>query len=265
MSTPRRTAPTTLAFHSSRIVVDVGMLIVMAGMSLPFVTTPGGNRSSVFLDALPTLFLLTPIFVITLIPDHTRPIPRILGWVSLVLGLAAFPYSIVKYLDASVLADTLGGSVGTGAGLLVIGTLGSLVGIVIGLTRSFLGLETGGAPGGRRFVRTGGNPARPDTDNLVGTTAMPAPPVSAPAFPGTPSAERTPAGSPARPVGSSRPQPRPRPVPARPMPAENPFGSPLFDSLEIPAIVDADKQASLSFEAEDASERAAADDDDDKD
>ncbi|HEX9977145.1 MAG TPA: hypothetical protein VGB41_00825, partial [Acidimicrobiia bacterium] len=107
VSTPRRAAPTTLAFHSSRIVVDVGMLIVMAGMSLPFVTTPGGNRSSVFLDALPTLFLLAPIFLITLIPDHTRPIPRILGWVSLVLGLAAFPYSIVKYLDSSVLAGTL--------------------------------------------------------------------------------------------------------------------------------------------------------------
>jgi hypothetical protein len=46
------------------------------------------------------------------------------------------------------------------------------------------------------------------------------------------------------------------------MPGENPFGSPLFDSLEIPTFVDADKQASLSFEAEDASERTV---DDDKD
>jgi len=262
VSTPRRAAPTTLAFHSSRIVVDVGMLIVMAGMSLPFVTTPGGNRSSVFLDALPTLFLLAPIFLITLIPDHTRPIPRILGWVSLVLGLAAFPYSIVKYLDSSVLAGTLGGSVGMGAGLLVFGTLVSLVGIGIGLTRSFLGLETGGVPGGHRSLRTRGNPGRPDTKNPVKTMAMPAAPVSATAFPGTPSAEGPPAGSPARPVAPSRPQPRPRPVPARPMPAENPFGSPLFDSLEIPTIVDADKQASLSFEAEDASERTV---DDDKD
>jgi hypothetical protein len=192
--TSRRPAPTTLAFHASRIVVDVGVLIVMLAMSLPFVTTAGGNRSSMLLDALPTVLLLGPIFLITLIPDHTRPIPRVLGWASLVLGLAAFPYAVVKYLDSSVLARTLGGGVGMGARLLVLGSFVTLVGIVIGLARSFLGLEAGGTPGRTKAVRTRPGPAgdadeeieddQPSDDvALVATAPMPTapPPTGRPA------------------------------------------------------------------------------------
>ena len=60
----------------------------------------------------------------------------------------------------------------------------------------------------------------------------------------------------------AHPQPRPRPTPARPMADENPFDSPLFDSIEIPTIVDADKQTSPTVAAEDAGERPADDDPD---
>jgi hypothetical protein len=146
---PQRRANTTLAFHASRIVIDVGVILVMAAMSLPFVQADTGNRSSVAADALPALILVLPIFAITLIPDHTRPIPRPLGWASLVLGLAAFPYAVVKFFDAGVLADTLGGTVGMGARLLVFGTFVVVAGIAVGLTRLAMNLPSGGTPGAR--------------------------------------------------------------------------------------------------------------------
>jgi len=283
--TSRPAAPTTLAFHASRIVVDVGVLIVMLGMSLPFVTTPTGNRSSMILDALPTVALLAPIFLITLIPDHTRPIPRVLGWVSLVLGLAAFPYAVVKYLDSSVLARTLGGGVGMGARLLVLGCFVTLVGIVIGLTRSFLGLEAGGTPGRTKAMRarpgsdaddeTGSEetaPAGEDGDvTLVATAPAPTtkPRRAASATP-PPGGDATPKPEPAAPAPETKPEtaapqatpvdhPQPRPRPSRPGPEENPFGSPLFDSIEMPALPESDREPSLSFEAEDASDRVADD------
>jgi len=272
--TSRRPAPTTLAFHASRIVVDVGVLIVMLGMSLPFVTTSGGNRSSMILDALPTVALLAPIFLITLIPDHTRPIPRVLGWVSLVLGLAAFPYAVVKYLDSTVLARTLGGGVGMGARLLVFGSFVTLVGIVIGLTRSFLGLEAGGTPGRTKAMRTRERPGAASDDTSTETEEAPvedvtlvapspptaAKPVADPgqARPKAPSAPPPPKPEPATasPV-VEHPQPRPRP--SRPAPEENPFGSPLFDSIEMPALPETDRQPSLDLEAEDATDRVVDD------
>jgi hypothetical protein len=151
-TSPQRRANTTLAFHASRIVIDVGVLLVLGAMSLPFVTTEAGDRGSVAADALPALFLVLPIFAITLIPDHTRPIPRPLAWASLVLGLAAFPYAVVKFFDAGVLADTLGGSVGMGARLLVFGTFVVLAGIAVGLTRLAMNLPSGGTPGARTAV-----------------------------------------------------------------------------------------------------------------
>ncbi len=294
--TSRRPAPTTLAFHASRIVVDVGVLIVMLAMSLPFVTAAAGNRSSLTLDALPTVVLLGPIFLITLIPDHTRPIPRILGWISLVLGLAAFPYAVVKYLDSAVLARTVGGGVGTGARLLVLGSFVTLVGIVIGLTRSFLGLEAGGTPGRTKAMRTrsrtedaGDTADTADEEDLTlvaATSAQPGRPAARPA-PTTPRPTARPASPPPRteakpaatpprpqarpgaapsgpgaaprtpPAATEHPQPRPRP--SRPGPEENPFGSPLFDSIEMPALPEPDRQPSLDFEAEDATERTADD------
>ena len=102
---PARTGPTKLAFHASRIVIDAGVLISMAAMSMPFVTTEGADTNSMVADALPVILLLAPIFLVTLLPDHSRPIPMPLGWISLVLGVAAFPYAVVKYLDAANLCS----------------------------------------------------------------------------------------------------------------------------------------------------------------
>lgn len=151
---PERPVQTTLAFHSSRIVIDVGVLIALAAMSVPFVTSPVGDRSGLNADALPALLLLLPIFVVTLIPDHTRPLHPALGWASLAFGLAALPYALVKMLDAAILADTLDGSVGLGSRLLLAGCFVTLVGISIGIYRSLRGLPAGGTPGRNASFRT---------------------------------------------------------------------------------------------------------------
>ena len=132
--------PTRLAFHASRIVIDAGVLLVLGAMSLPFVTAEDFGQRAVAADALPALLLILPIFVITLLPDQTRPIPTALGWLSLLLAATALPYAVVKYFDASTLAGTLRGSVGMGPRILVLGTFVTLGGIVLGLVRNFLGL-----------------------------------------------------------------------------------------------------------------------------
>jgi hypothetical protein len=229
------------------------VLLAMASLSFAFVTSPSGNRTALQADALPAVALLLPIFLITLLPDHTRPLPRPLSWASLVLGLAAFPYAIVKHLDASVLADTLGGSVGIGARLLVFGTFVTLLGIGIGLTRTFLGLPTGAHPSRPRPAQA----ARPRPAPVENTAAARNVPTETERRPDTPQ----PAPADPRPAA-----PSPSPTPRRREPETSPFGEPLFDSLEIPAFVesvDTDVDATLIFDAEVASERAADDDTDD--
>ncbi|HSM01893.1 MAG TPA: hypothetical protein VK960_05585 [Acidimicrobiia bacterium] len=248
MQSQHRPAPTTLAFHASRIVIDVGVLLAMASLSLDFVEGSRTSQSALQADALPAVILLLPIFLITLIPDHTRPLPRPLGWASLILGLAAFPYAIVKHLDASVMAETLDGSVAIGARLLVFGTFVTLVGITIGLTRSFMGLPTGG------------NPAR---RSVTSTTRADKPTVRA-------KAADTASGTDVAAVGEAQPsvpdqveaevrRPERGPSPAD----ENPFEEPLFDSLEIPAFVEPTRESgpsTLVFDAEAASDRVAEED-----
>ena len=81
-----RTGPTELAFHASRIIIDAGVLIVMAAMSMPFVTSEGANRIRWPPTRSPSSCCWHPIFLITMIPNHARPIPMALGWASLVLG-----------------------------------------------------------------------------------------------------------------------------------------------------------------------------------
>jgi hypothetical protein len=225
----------TLAFHASRVVIDLGVLLVLASMSLTYVTAASGNRSALDLDALPVLILVAPIFVVTLIPDHTRPLPRQVAWAALVVGLAAFPYAVVKYLDATVLADTLGGSLGLGARLLVFGDFVVLVGITIGLTRAWMGLASGGSP-----TRIAAKPLRAEAES-------PAEPRPAP-------------------TGAPRPAPPPprsKPRPARVSGEVSPFGEPLFDSLEVPATAPAPppRQPDLVVGAE-GSERSADQPDD---
>ena len=151
---PERPVQTTLAFHASRIVIDVGVLLVMASMSMTFVIATSGNRSALDADAFPVVILLLPIFAVTLIPDHTRPLHSVAAWVSLGFGLAALPYALVKMLDAGILADTLDGSVGFGSRLMVIGCVVVLVGIGIGLYRNLRGLPAGGTPGRTSTFRT---------------------------------------------------------------------------------------------------------------
>lgn len=257
MQRQHRSAPTTLAFHASRIVIDVGVLLAMASLSLDFVTAPGTSRSALEGDALPAVLLLLPIFLITLVPDHTRPLPRPVAWGSLVLGLAAFPYAILKHLDATVLADTLGGSVGIGARVLVFGTFVTLVGIAIGLTRSFLGLPTGGAPSRRSMIDGSEPPPRSKPVSAPAGSPVPVAPVAAEARRPEPPAP-TPGAAPAQPPDKRRP--------AKSEPETSPFGEPLFDSLEIPAFVESSRDpgpSTLIFDAETASERRADDESDD--
>lgn len=151
---PDRPAQTKLAFHASRIVIDAGVLLAMASMSMSFVVSDSGNRSALDADAFPAVLLLLPIFAVTLIPDHTRPLHPVAAWAALALGLAALPYAFVKMLDAGILADTLNGSIGLGSGLLVFGSLVTLVGIGIGLYRNLRGLPAGGTPGRSSVFRT---------------------------------------------------------------------------------------------------------------
>ena len=226
----------TLAFHASRIVIDLGVLLVLASMSLTYVTAASGNRSALDLDALPVLILVAPIFVVTLIPDHTRPLPRPVAWAALVVGLAAFPYAVVKYLDATVLADTLGGSIGLGARLLVFGDFVVLVGITIGLTRAWMGLASGGSP-----TRIAAKPLRAE---------------------GSPPAEPPPVPA-VSPRPATAPPTRRKLRPARTSGEVNPFGEPLFDSLEVPATAPAPppRQPDLVVGAE-GSERSADQPDD---
>lgn len=165
---PERPVQTTLAFHASRIVIDVGVLLAMAAMSLTFVSAPGGNRSALAADALPAVLLLLPIFAVTLIPDHTKPLHPALGWGSMVLALAALPYAFVKLLDARVLADTLGGSTGFGPVLLLIGCLITLAGVGIGIFRDLMGWPSGGTPQRRASYTTRREPGAVRSDATPG-------------------------------------------------------------------------------------------------
>lgn len=174
---PDRPVQTTLAFHASRIVIDAGVLLAMASMSMPFVIASSGDRSALDADALPVLLLLLPIFVVTLIPDHTRPIHPAAAWAALAFGLAALPYALVKMLDAGILADTLDGSVGLGARLMVISCFVTLVGIGIGIYRQLRGLPAGGTPGRKTAFRTKAK-VSPTPAAAAETKAPPTPEVS---------------------------------------------------------------------------------------
>ncbi len=224
--------------------IDVGVLIVLGAMSLPFVTTSGGNRTSMELDALPALLLLAPIFAVTLLPDHSRPLPRPVALGALGLGLLAFPYSLLKYLDAAVLARTLDGSLGAGSRMLVFGCFMVLVGIAIGLTRAWMGLASAGAPSRTVAAPRRIPPLRRRGRATEGATAQTAP-----------SQTKSPRAEPRRPAPEA-----PRPRPARSTTEVSPFGEALFDSLEIPVSSEGTpprRQPGLVFGGSDAAERVA--------
>jgi len=217
--------PTRLAFHVSRILIDVGVLLVLGAMSLSFVSAEDFGQRAVAADALPALLLILPIFVVTLLPDHSRPIPTALGWLSLLLAATALPYAVVKYFDASTLAGTLGGNVGVGARILVLGAFVTLAGIVLGLVRNLLGLPVAGTyparpePTAAETAARGRHPATAATPARSATRAPgptpPAPPRRRAPAAATHAADPPPPASPAgRAPGA--PDPRPRAVPRRP-------------------------------------------------
>lgn len=218
-SRPRR--PSRLAFDISRIVVDVGVLLVLGAMSLPFVVGEDFRQRAVAGDGLVALLLVAPVFLMTVLPDQSRPLPRPLAAAALLLAGAALPYTAVKYLDASTLAGTMQGSVGTGARVLVIGAFTVLAGLVLGLIRS------------RQQPGADSTDSEAAWADALPEEAPPAPsPATAPSLTGAPRRQpRLPisAGS-GRPASSEAPQARvfprwkrPRgarpPAPAQPAPA----------------------------------------------
>jgi hypothetical protein len=201
---PRLRQPSRLALHISRIVVDAGVLLVLGSMSLPFVTAEAFRQRAVAGDALPALFLVVPVFIMTLLPDQSRPLPAPLAWASLALAGAALPYTVVKYLDASTLAGTLQGTVGIGARILVMGTFVVLAGLALGLIRGLFH-----TPEAAPF---------PDEEaaGALASTAAPSrarPASAAGAVSGAGAA--SPAGRPGPATGSGVPQPQPTVAAAR--------------------------------------------------
>lgn len=233
--TSERVRRPSLAFHVSRIITDIGVLIVMGSMSLPFVTTPDGNRTSVEADALPALLLVLPIFAFTMIPDHSRPLPMPLAWVSLILAGAAVPFAIVKYLDASLLASTVDGSAGVGGRLLVFGTIVVVAGLAIGLAMAFV--HPRGAPADRRRPAPAPQAASATPAPRTAPTGGPPPTAGAPASPssaGPKPGEPPPTDRPASDAVGSRPPgvpPMPRVAPPQ---ARRPVIRPEPDHPELP-------------------------------
>jgi hypothetical protein len=152
--------------------------------------------------------MVVPIFAITLIPDHSRPLPTLLGWLAMVLALAAFPYSLVKYMDTSTLAGTLGGEVATGTRILVFGTFVVIAGLAIGLARSLFRLPAGGT----YPARSDGGTRRPGrSQRMAARSARPRRP-AVPRVPPKSAAAPDPARAAARPAagpagGAAGPEP----------------------------------------------------------
>ena len=214
--------------------IDAGVIIVMFAMNLPFVEATSGDRSSVISDALPALLLLLPSFAATVIPNHARPLPPPVAWGAIALGLAAFPYSLLKFVDASVVADSVGGSVGLGGRLLVFGVVVNLMGLTLGLAwarlsgrlgRKVRTLEPAAAP------RTEFDPAPADGDgrrdhaDFAGATERPAP-----RTPVRPPLEPPPRGRP--PLGQPPSQPPPVPSDTQVLPPIS--GMPVEEDREDP-------------------------------
>lgn len=262
VSTSEVRPSTRLAFHASRIIIDIGVLLVLGAMSLPFVAAEGFRQQAMAADALPALLLVLPVFVVTLLPDHTRPLPPAFAWASLGLAATALPYALVKYLDASTVAGTVRGSVGMGARLLVLGAFVTLAGIVLGLIRNWLGLPAAGSYPARRSTAPAPSsaPAKPVTPPAGRSSPSRTPPATRSSPSRTPPGTRQP-GQAAVPT-SARPAPQPAPrrnQPAPPaqapptVPGARPAGtraqpsgvSPTRPSPPPPAPPDPDDQPTL--------------------
>lgn len=129
----RRDRPRQLALHPHRIVIGVGALIVIGALSLPYLTTPDGPRSRTVTEAIIIVALLAPVFLLILVPDHSRPLNQRLGIAATATGFVGMLFAVVRLLDAHTLARATSGSVGIGPWLLVAGWIVTEAGVVYGL------------------------------------------------------------------------------------------------------------------------------------
>lgn len=187
---PRDATP-PLAVHPHRIVIDAGVLVALAGLSLSFASSGAGGRPWSLRDGLVLLGLLAPLVVLTVLPDRTRPLPSPHRLIAAGLMALAVPYSIVKLLEALTLAGALDGSIGFGPVLVLIGVGAAGVGVALTWRQR--------------------------------AEYLPPPP-----------ARRAPSGElPGPPGGRERRPVEPEPTRETSWLDENPFGEPLFDSLEF--------------------------------
>lgn len=227
-----RDADATLAFHPYRIVIGVGVLLLLGALSLAFVSASSAARPWRLADGIVLLGLVVPIFVLTIIPDRGQPLPRLASLVGAGFLALALPYAIVTVLDAAILAGSLRGSAGLGPWIALVAIL--VVGTGVALS----------------FFRPGAPPPPPPPSAIQHRDAQPPQ-----------------EGSPRRTAGRHE-----RPVVARPPRVgleENPFGEPLFDSLEmdqpLPTPYDHDAHDARTapprfvFDAEDATPRGPDD------
>lgn len=195
---PRDATP-PLAFHPHRIVIDGGVLIALAGLSLSFVTTARGQRPWSLLDGVVLLGILAPLVLVTMLPDRSQPLSKVGRAIATALVLVATPYAVVKMLDAFTLARALGGAVGPGPWLVVVGVVGTIAGVVLGWVRPGESL-----PPPSPAIRH-----RAAAEVALAQTNVPVP--------------------------AHEERWRSEPVDEASWLDKNPFGEPLFDSLEIEA------------------------------
>lgn len=203
---PPRDATPPLAFHPHRIVIGGGVLAAFAGLSLSFVTSGSGGRPWSLLDGVVLLAMLTPLALLTMVPDRGRPLPQGRRAIATALVLLATPYAVVKVLEAATLARALGGSVGPGPWLVVGGIVGTVAGVALGWVRPGEPMDPP-PPAARRRGRAEMEPTTP-------------------AASGDEEAWRSVSGEETSWLD------------------ENPFGEPLFDSLELEVPRERDGAAS---------------------
>ncbi|HUG75377.1 MAG TPA: hypothetical protein VMM81_06875 [Acidimicrobiia bacterium] len=184
-----------LAAHPHRIVIDAGVLVALAGLSLAFVSSGAGGRPWSLRDGVVLLGLLAPLVVLTVLPDRSRPLSPAHRLIGSALVLLAIPYALIKVMEAVTLARAVGGSIGFGPWLVLAGVAAAAVGVGLGWRN-----PTGHLPLRPRVVRGappyGQQPQPPET--IEGDTIDP--------------------DEPTREVSWLD---------------ENPFGEALFDSLEL--------------------------------
>jgi hypothetical protein len=128
---PRDGTP-PLAFHPHRIVIDAGVLVALVGLSLSFVSSGAGARPWSLGDGAVLLGLLTPLVVLTALPDRSRPLAPVHRLIGAVLLLLVIPYALIKVLEAVTLARALGGSIGFGPWLVLAGVALAAAGVGLG-------------------------------------------------------------------------------------------------------------------------------------